>query len=147
MTWIVSYCDGTNICVTFHYINFPGLLTPFFLNFCKYCTESSLAMMTGMAVAHKLTKTQSRHTHAKNKYNKSSKMPLRSSPQGDSFKPCPYLALGLHFKPINCKLSPQRRLWLYCKSIPSCNCPGKERKFSSFRLGIWTVILKGGEIM
>ena len=30
-----------------------------------------------------------------------------------------------------------------CESIPSCNCPGKERKFQPVHICIWNVILKG----
>ena len=64
------------------------------------------------------------------------------SPRGQAYQaitlPNP---MSLHFglKPINCL----RRDNFGCKSIPSCNCPGEERKFQSILSCIWTVTLKG----
>ena len=57
-------------------------------------------------------------------------------------KPCPWpKLLYLGRKPINsyCLCSDN----FCCKSIPSCNCPGKERKFQPVLICIRMVILKG----
>ena len=48
-------------------------------------------------------------------------------------------SLYFGLKPINCL----RRDSFGCKAIPSCNCPGEERKFQPVRICTLSVILKG----
>ena len=47
-------------------------------------------------------------------------------------------SLYFGFKPINCLRGDS----FGCKSIPSCNCPGKKRKFQPARICIRTMKLK-----
>ena len=64
------------------------------------------------------------------------------SPQGQAYQvmSLPNLrSLYFGLKLINCL----HRDSFGCKSFPSCNCPGEERKFQPIRICIRTVILKG----
>ena len=98
-----------------------------FLSFSRQYTRSYLTMMACVGVAHKLLKKKKSHLFL-NRHT----------------KPCPFPALGHYILDLTHQLSPQRQLWLFgCKSIPSCSCPGEERKFQPVRICILMVILKG----
>ena len=89
------------------------------LSFSRYCTQSCLTIMVDVGVAHKLLKKQK--TNKKKItiliFTKPPQLKLfTSSPQGQTYQamslPNPR-SLYFGLKPTN------------CKSIPSCNCPGK----------------------
>ena len=94
-------------------------------------------MMAGVDVAHKLLKMQEKDNNTN-----LTKPPLlklfTSSPHGQAYQA---MTLLLYFglKPINC----HRRDSFGCKSIPSCSCPGKQRKTFQVRIYIRKVIPKG----
>ena len=111
------------------------------LSFCRYCSRSSLTIMAGVGVAHKLPKKKKKKIQYKSLIKPPQLKLFTSSPQGQAYQamslPNPR-SLYFGLKPIN-RL---RRDSFGCKSIPSYNCPGEERKFQPVHISIRTVILK-----
>ena len=118
------------------------ILYPFSLSFFRYCTRSCLTIMAGVSVVHKLIKKQQENDNNSNQNSATSVKLFTSSPQWQAYQatslPNPSsLYFGLN--PINCL----HRDSFGCKPIPSCNCPGEERKFQPVHICMRSVILKG----
>ena len=111
--------------------------------FFRYCTRSCLTMLAGEGVAHRLLIKKKKKIQEYKPLTKPPQLKLfTSSPQGQTHQTMSLpnsRSLYFGLKCINCLC----RDSFGCKSIPSCNCPGKERKVQPVRICIRTVILKG----
>ena len=120
---------------------FLEMITHFFLSFSPYWTRLCLTMMAGVSVARKLHKNKKKITIQI--FDEATSVEIiykQSSGTGiPSHVPAQHRSLYFGLKPVNCL----HRDRFGCKSILSCSCPGKERKFQPVRICIRTVILKG----